>query len=471
MDRSSTLRLRLIRLNVVLLVSASIICLHGNPIAGDHDLHCVNDYLFTVNCTLSLKPSENTSGSNSSYWLDFTETFEPKTFQCMLTNTDRDCFCSVKTSDLTPDSEYPEMFTDTDTFKISLCHNQTDGSKMCEELDGEYTPQTNIKPNAPCGLTFSNNSGQHHFTWSSTYEEYEPYTGLVNSFKYQLHYFRRGDEHDDNEVISRDIYTERTNYSVDDHVFVPDSDYAASVRSSPNMVFYQGEWSDWSDEVHWRSAMNDLPRNTFITGLGMKVFITLCVLVPLILLMCYAPVKIWRQSAFIPTPAPYFHTLYSNCQGDFKSWVITQEGTADMLKAEAMLQIDTLTPCADVPEDKLQPHFHHRLMEGSVYSNLINTECDTSHLVPYAVNTMEPLSAPGSLTLSSQPGSPAEGDSGCWLCSDSSLEKDSPWYFSKYCTLSSLTQTSPFTAEHHGSLSTKCSSQQIISMDATGETQ
>lgn len=26
----------------------------------------------------------------------------------------------------------------------------------------------------------------------------------------------------------------------------------------------------------------------------------------------------WRKTAFIPTPAPYFHTLYSDCQGDFK---------------------------------------------------------------------------------------------------------------------------------------------------------
>lgn len=26
----------------------------------------------------------------------------------------------------------------------------------------------------------------------------------------------------------------------------------------------------------------------------------------------------WRQTAFIPTPAPYFYTLYNECQGDFK---------------------------------------------------------------------------------------------------------------------------------------------------------
>nr|XP_019939061.1 PREDICTED: interleukin-21 receptor-like [Paralichthys olivaceus] len=353
----------------------------------------------------------------------------------MLTNTDRDYFCSVKTSDLMPGDDYPDIFTDTDTFTISLCPNQNAGSKRCKEVDGEYIPVTNIKPNAPCCLTVSHNSGQHHFTWRSTYEEYSPYTYLVYTFKYQLHFFRRGDKHDNNEVILREI--RKTNYSVDDQIFELDTEYTARVRSSPNNVSYKGEWSDWSSEVHWKTGPADLPGNTFITELWKKVFIASCVLVPLILLTCYALVKIQMQSAFIPTPAPYFHTLYSDCQGDFKIWVVTQEGTADTLKAEASLQIDTLTKCADDPEDELQPHFHHRLMESSMYSNF----------------------ALGSLTLCYQSGSPAEGDSGCWLCSDTSIEKDSLWCGNKYCT---LTQTIPFTAGHHGSLST--------SMDATGET-
>lgn len=145
-----------------------------------------------------------------------------------------------------------------------------------------------------------------------------------------------------------------------------------------------------------------------------------------------------------------------------------------MLKAEASLQIDTLIKCADAAEEDRQPRFHHPLMEGSQYSNIIDPVCDTSLLgIPYAVSTMSPLSDPGSslksLTLSSQPGSPAEGDSGCWLCSDTSLEKDSPWYCNEYCTLSTLQQTSPVTAEHHGSSSTKFCPQGISRADAIQE--
>ncbi|XP_018537283.1 interleukin-21 receptor [Lates calcarifer] len=438
---------------------------------------CVNDYLFTINCTLRIAPSLNTSRSNSSYWLTVTHTFEKDTFVCALTNTNGDYFCSVKTSDPMPDDSdyFPVSYTTLDTYEIALCHNQEDGSETCEVLDSQYTPFTNIRPNAPCCLTVSHNSSQHHFTWKNTYEKY--FTSLAEEFKYQLQYFKRGVKHNNNtEVVSHDITTAPTVYSVDDQMFVPGTEYAARVRSSPNLVFYKGQWSDWSSEVHWKieSAMTATSSTkTFVSELG-KVFISLCVMVPLILLLCYAPMKKWRQNAFIPTPAPYFHTLYTDCQGDFKSWVVTKENTTDMLKAEATLQIDTLTKCADVPEEDRHTHFHHQLMEGSSYSNIIEPVCDNSLLgIPYAVSTMAPLAAPESslksLALSSQSGSPAEGDSGCWLCSDTSLEKDSPWYCNEYCTLSTFQQSSPVTAAHHGSLSITSCPQGIIGVDAIGE--
>lgn len=124
-----------------------------------------------------------------------------------------------------------------------------------------------------------------------------------------------------------------------------------------------------------------------------------------------------------------------------------------MLKAEQTLQIDVLTKLQDVHEEvekESQPEFHHQLMEGSTYSNIIDPGCDTSLLgIPYAVSTMSPLaqgSSLKSLTLSSLAGSPAEGDSGCWLCSHTSLERDPPFYCNEYCTLSAFQQISPIPA-------------------------
>lgn len=137
--------------------------------------------------------------------------------------------------------------------------------------------------------------------------------------------------------------------------------------------------------------------------------------------------------------------------------MVTQENTADTLEKEETLQIDTLTKCAEVQEDDCRPpHFDQHVMEGSSYSNITPSVYDTTLLgVPYAVSTMIPLSAQGSpmnsLVLDSQLGSPS-GDSGCWLCSDTSLEREPPWYCNEYCTLSAFQQSSSILAEHHGSL-------------------
>uniref|UniRef100_A0A3Q3LV57 Interleukin-21 receptor-like n=1 Tax=Mastacembelus armatus TaxID=205130 RepID=A0A3Q3LV57_9TELE len=376
-------------------------------------LHCVTDYLTTIDCSLSITPSENSSDRNGSYLT---------TFVCKLTNTSENFVCSIKTSDSMPDDDYSETFIDIDTFKVSLCPNQEEGQDNCEVLDHNYAPVENIKPNAPCCLAVSHNSSQHHFTWNSTYEQYSAFTELDDNLKYQLLFYKRGEK--DN-VLSHLINTYSTKYSVDDQKLEPGTRYAAKVRSCPNLALYKGEWSDWSPEVHWKtlSAMNALPSNTVMSEVGKKVFIPLCVMVTLTLLLCYAPVKKWKQRGFIPTPAPYFHTLYSDCEGDFKSWVVKRENTAGTLQVEEVLRIDTVTKCADVQEEECEPHFHHQVMESRVYSNITDSVCDTS------------------------PGSPAEGDSGCWLYSDGSLEKDPPWYCNDYCILNSFQQCSPITTD------------------------
>lgn len=38
-----------------------------------------------------------------------------------------------------------------------------------------------------------------------------------------------------------------------DEILIPGAEYSAQVRSSPNQVSYQGQWSDWSSEIHWKT--------------------------------------------------------------------------------------------------------------------------------------------------------------------------------------------------------------------------
>ncbi|CAJ1080848.1 interleukin-21 receptor isoform X1 [Xyrichtys novacula] len=453
---------KLMMLMVTLLVFAKIVCLHGNAVtAVNNNLHCVSDYVSIINCSLNNEPSPNSSDSNSTYWLTVVETYQELEFVCMLIKNNVDSSCSVKIYNPYTDDDYGSNdFTDNDSFDISLCHNQSNGAKICKQLMKEFEPFKNVKPNPPCCLNLSHQSGRYHFTWNSTYEQYSWFTTLANEMMFQLHYYKKGDKL--NVLSHGKISVAKANYSVDDHNFLPDTEYLARVRSSPNQAYFEGQWSSWSSEVNWRTkpAVNV---NSFKSGLG-KVFVPLCVMAPLVLLLCCAPVKKWRKSSFIPTPAPYFHTLYNDCHGDFKSWVVTQENTTNMLKAEETLQIDALTKCAEVQEGKVgleeeksQSQFQHEFMGGSTYGNITDPCHDTSLLgVPYAVSTMSPLSHSGGLfeglyfssweLKDSAPGSPAEGDSGCWLSSHSSLEKDSPWYCNEYCTLSAFQQISPVTA-------------------------
>lgn len=46
---------------------------------------------------------------------------------------------------------------------------------------------------------------------------------------------------------------DKKNFSVDDQKFLSDTEYSASVRSSPDQASYMGQWSSWSSELHWRT--------------------------------------------------------------------------------------------------------------------------------------------------------------------------------------------------------------------------
>ncbi|KAM9837497.1 interleukin-21 receptor isoform 1-T1 [Aulostomus maculatus] len=425
----------------ILLASANIFCLNGNSITDGNLLNCVNDYVVTINCSLSI-----TASRHCRYWLTFTHLYRDQTNECMLVNTDGHYFCSVTITSLDEDDYDYTTLVDTDVFAISLCKNLT--GRSCKQLDGGYKPVEHIKPKSPCCLTVHHNQSQHRFTWKSTYEDI-PFSSLKNSLQYQLLFYQTH-----HNVTQSDIITNNAAYSQDDdddNHLVPDTDYTARVRSRPVGTFYKGQWSGWSSEVHWRTEapVSYPPVHEFVSRLGIKVLIPLCVVALLLVIFCYAQVKKWRKSAFIPTPAPYFQTLYSECQGDFKSWVDARANTTEVPQPEETFHIETLTKFLDAQEGDCPPQGHRGPLEGSMYTNINGPVCDSFLLgTPYAVTTISPLSTAGSSkTLSFQSGSPAEGDSGCWLCSDTSTTRDPPWYCNEYCTLSSFLEPSLVSAK------------------------
>ncbi|CAB1312309.1 unnamed protein product [Coregonus sp. 'balchen'] len=431
------------RLLLTFVLSYSIVCLNGNYTTTGHEynIDCVSDYLFTINCSLRIQP-EVAHADQSSYWLHFEALSFGTVFDGVkLRKMDGNYSCSLDTShpdstvDPDPDED-PDFFFDTSRFKITLYHNRSNGHISATLLDKEYMPVKHIKPNAPINLTINQMSSQYCVTWMSSYEKYLEFGNLLtDNLNYELRFYRSGHQ----------IYVVKaphsTNISRNVEEFEPDTEYTVKVRSIPNQQLFQGQWSEWSSEVHWRTdpiqKVAELPTNTFTA--------ILCVLVPVLLILCYIPIVRLNKSAFIPTPAPYFQSLYTDCEGDFRSWVVTPGYGADLLKTEETLQIDTLTeivPVLDDDHSSLVPH--HMIQEGPS-DNLSNPASDALFLgIAYAVSLGSPLPAPRgplkSVSLS-EPESTIEADSGCWLHSTTSLERENAWYSnvyssSDYCTLS-----------------------------------
>uniref|UniRef100_A0A8C8CAC7 Fibronectin type-III domain-containing protein n=1 Tax=Oncorhynchus tshawytscha TaxID=74940 RepID=A0A8C8CAC7_ONCTS len=166
-----------------------------------------------------------------------------------------------------------------------------------------------VKPNAPFNLTVNRMSSQHHVTWMSSYEKYLQFGNLLSdNLKYQLWFYRSG--HQGNvrhSNTAKDVVEvpHSTNISVNNENFEPDTEYTVNVRSIPNQQQYQGQWSEWATEVRWRTdpTQKGMMHVIYHVIHGVWKRLIYCRL---------------NKSTFIPTPAPYFQSLYADCEGDFR---------------------------------------------------------------------------------------------------------------------------------------------------------
>lgn len=133
-------------------------------LGSKRNLHCVNDYLTTINCSLSGWDPDR----NGSYTLNLTETTDEwescrmyiareeywvlasnsslvlslcrTKYGCELQEIDRIYFCSIRIHKLTPG--VPDTFDALDSYSITLCHS---ASQRCEELIDDYQVSENSK--------------------------------------------------------------------------------------------------------------------------------------------------------------------------------------------------------------------------------------------------------------------------------------------------------------------------------------
>ncbi|XP_035254995.1 interleukin-21 receptor-like [Anguilla anguilla] len=244
--------------------------------------------------------------------------------------------------------EERESFMSHDYFEVTL-HSEMSGYQTSVSMNSTFQPASNIKPEAPSNLTVARNSSGYRFTWSSNYESH-PYESFENNLRYQLLYHRTGSP-DEGTVVHPLGKTQH----IDDVHLETDTQYTAVVSSHPGPG-YRGQWSEWSPPVHWRTKaipMRGLGALRFLWNVALPV----CVVVGILLCFVFTPtarlkVKVWPV---IPTPAPYFQPLFKSYSGNFRSWLLSQGGPGEPLKAEEAEKIETVTEAWPLRGEETRP--------------------------------------------------------------------------------------------------------------------
>ncbi|XP_057682508.1 interleukin-21 receptor [Corythoichthys intestinalis] len=306
-------------LKVMLLALLTAYCEDITDTGPTYD--CTTDFLLTVNCSWYATPS-----NGGPQVMKLSKRHTKKSSECAPSNAARSCSVTINS---TSGDSCP--FNDASKFQIWLCSER----RGCEMLDDSYKPSEHIKPKAPCCLSVIRNASRQLFTWKNHYEKCH-FTMLKNYLQYQLCFYKRQDN-----TECRYINADKTELTVDAAQLETDTEYISKVRSKPSGSF-KGQWSDWSQEVHWRTALaNDSRVEDFMSKHGKTVFLGSVVTGTFVLMLSCLLLKKWRQGDFIPTPAPYFQNLYAECHGDFKSWADTQANVTMKPKSDDMLQMDS----------------------------------------------------------------------------------------------------------------------------------
>ncbi|XP_048869468.1 interleukin-21 receptor [Brienomyrus brachyistius] len=372
------------------------------------EISCVNDYLFTIICTVRISKGSNHIRSIS-YWLEFQQ--NGKTFNCSLAKILDNYQCTFQS---------PERFIDTEHFVIKLRDNL-----WTAMLENMYKPVKHIKPVAPCNLSIHWFPGGYNFTWQNSYEKIQPRVFLIKYLKYRLWYYRSGDSDD----VTKIELSEKL-VQVEDLRLEPDTEYIAQVSSSPIARHYYGQWSDWSPAVKWRTNKHQGDGTLLLVGLAA------CVAIGIMLLLCFSLKERLNLKKYfsVPTPEPFFQSLYHKCKGDFKSWVVSQGNLGRPLNIEEPLKLDTLVvaPPIDHKESYILPPLQH----AQTYTTYVNPWDNTYGVEPQDTLLSIPFMVPelsvmvGSVLLK-HPG-PDVGDSrfGDLQCSTG--------YSNNYCTLTAV---------------------------------
>ncbi|KAJ8250872.1 hypothetical protein GJAV_G00214180 [Gymnothorax javanicus] len=296
---------------------------------------CVTNYWRNLTCELNITGWP--LNATLFYQLQFQHCEDMKTqFGCRMMKKGQCLSCS-----LVAEMEENRTFMSVDEFKVTLVSN-TSGQDI-SLINSTFTPKDHIKPDTPGNLTVIRNSSGYWFTWVSNYESHE-YQTFSNELLYKLQYHQTALPYQTTTVhpMEKTVHIDHGNLK-------PGTEYTAVVCSHPG-ADYRGEWSEWSPPVVWKTQVPQVTQEDW--KFLWNVVLPVCAVVAILTCVTLCPIarsktKVWSLT---PTPAPYFQPLYSHYKGNFRSWLVSQDGPVEPIRMEEEQKIDKVTEALPLQE-------------------------------------------------------------------------------------------------------------------------
>ncbi|XP_051023354.1 interleukin-9 receptor [Acomys russatus] len=222
-----------------------------------------------------------------------------------------------------------EVFLPTDNFTVTF-HRCIMGQEHVSLVDTQYLPRRHVKLDPPSDLQSNVSSGHCVLTWSISLA-LEP---LSTFLSYELAFKRQEEAWE--QARHKDRIVGVTWLILEAVELNPGSTYEARLRVQMTFLedygdmaegeYYKSHWSEWSQPVafpspqRWTQGLLSPPQWRWSDSIlvAVSIFLLLTGLIHLLFKLSPRVKRIFYQN--VPSPAAFFHPLYSVYNGDFQTW-------------------------------------------------------------------------------------------------------------------------------------------------------
>ncbi|XP_077173229.1 interleukin-21 receptor isoform X2 [Paroedura picta] len=206
------------------------------------------------------------------------------------------------------------------TFVVTIMVLVNGGRAVHQECQ-PFQCHENIKLRAPFNVTAAACPGGYNISWESGYVANDY---LHGELQYQLRYRQKVHTWSPTEGgmagVLKPVLQDTPTLWLLAQELEGNVEYELQVRARPrDHSAYQGTWSDWSPT----SSLRTSPRGTAGAAWVVTPLLAFSLMVTLVTFLCKHHRRWKKLDPFIPSPAPFFQSLYLAHNGDFKKWVGT----------------------------------------------------------------------------------------------------------------------------------------------------